>query len=882
MITLDRLRFDSQFMANVAAWERLPSREARYGAFPSALDPRLISTLQSRGISHLYSHQSQAVEAALRGDTKCVAVVTGTASGKTLCYNLPVLHTLLADPTAHALYLFPTKALAQDQANELSQFVSALESHLVTPSPHHPATIAIRTYDGDTPQSQRSSIRKARGVLISNPDMLHTGILPHHTKWASLFSNLRYVVLDELHTYRGVFGSHMANVLRRLKRICAFYGSAPQFICASATIANPKELAEKLIEAPVTLVDQDGSPRVEKVVILYNPPLIDPALGQRRSYLLETQRIAGEFLADDVQTAVFARTRNATEVLLGYVRDEAERQGRDPQLVRGYRGGYLPLERREIERGLRDGSVRGVVATNALELGVDIGQLGAVVIAGYPGTIASLWQQAGRAGRRAETSAVVMVASAAPLDQYLVTHPRYVFERSPEHALINPDNLGLLANHLRCAVFELPFEIGEAFGMFKDMDALLQALAEEGELHQSNGMYRWVADAYPADDISLRSAGDDRIVIQDVSDARARPVVIGEVDRVTAPVRVHEGAVYLHEGRQFLVTHLDWDQGIAEVQAAEVDYFTEAAEAVDVDVVNVYDSHENPISNLQSPITPHAWGELLVTSQPASFRKVKRYTHETLGYGEIHLPAREFQTTGYWLWIPPEAVQQLAEEGILIAPNDYGPNWEQQRNAARVRDGFRCRQCGTPESSSPTGGRVPRSEAEWGGAGGEGRQHDVHHLTPFRAFGYVPGLNENYILANVLDNLITLCRACHRRTEAGRGTQTALGGLAHALGNIAPLFLMCDPRDLSVLSEARSKETRSPTITIYDLVPDGLGFAERLYELHNELLRGALELVSACPCREGCPACVGPVGLEGAETKALTRRLAERLTGNAR
>jgi DEAD/DEAH box helicase domain-containing protein len=881
--TLDRLRFDPQFMANVAAWERLPAREARHGPFPSTLHNSLISNLQSWGIERLYIHQTQAVSAALRGEN--VVVVTGTASGKTLCYNLPVLHTLLSDPDARALYLFPTKALAQDQADELTQFVSALESHLVTPSPRHPGSIAIRTYDGDTPQAQRGSIRKSARVLISNPDMLHTGILPHHTKWESLFSNLRYVVLDELHTYRGVFGSHMANVIRRLKRICAFYGSAPQFICASATISNPQSLAEKLIEAPITLVDEDGSPRAEKIVVLYNPPVIDPALGQRRSYLLETQRLAGEFLADDIQTVMFARTRNAVEVLLGYVRDEAERRGRDPQSVRGYRGGYLPLERREIERGLRDGSVRAVVATNALELGVDIGQLEAAVIAGYPGTIASLWQQAGRAGRRSETSAVLMVASAAPLDQYLVTHPRYVFERSPENALINPDNLALLADHLRCAVFELPFKTGESFGAFKDVDELLEALAEEGELHRSNGTYRWIADTYPADSISLRSATGDRIVIQDVS--AGRPAVVGEVDRATAPVRVHEGAVYLHEGKQFLVTKLDWEQGLAEVQAAEVDYFTEASEAVDIEIVSVFDATEGgpavetlSVTRHSSPVTPHAWGELLVTSQPASYRKVKRYTHETLGYGEIHLPAREFQTTGYWLWIPPEMVRRLAEEGILIAPNDYGPNWEQQRRAARARDGYRCRQCGAPE---PTPSQtLPHFAQQNGGGQGGGRQHDVHHLTPFRSFGYVPGLNENYRLANELDNLITLCRACHSRAEASRGTQTALGGLAHALGNIAPLFLMCDPRDINVLGEPRSKETGAPTITIYDSAPDGLGFAERLYELHDELLRGALDLVCACPCREGCPACVGPVGLEGAETKELTRRLAARLAGSVR
>ncbi len=875
MKTLERLRLDRNFMANVTAWERLTARAARYAPFPAGLHPSLVSSLQSRGIPQLYSHQSQAITAAMRREN--VVVVTGTASGKTLCYNLPVLNTLLAQPDARALYLFPTKALAQDQADELSTLISTLRVQ---------SPISVRIYDGDTPQSQRASIRQASGVLISNPDMLHTGILPHHTKWESLFSNLRYVILDELHTYRGVFGSHWANVLRRLKRICAFYGSQPQFICASATIANPQELAEKLLEASVTLVSDDGSPRAEKHVILYNPPMTDVAQGLRRSYLLETQRVAGEFLRDDVQTAIFARTRNATEVLLGYVRDDAQRTSRDPQAIRGYRGGYLPLERREIERGLREGAVRGVVATNALELGVDIGQLGAVVIAGYPGTIASLWQQAGRAGRRTETSAVVLVASAAPLDQYLATHPRYVFERSPEHALINPDNLALLANHLRCAVFELPFAEGEAFGAFQDVDALLEALAEEGEIHASGRTYRWVGSRYPAEQISLRSATDDRIVIQDVTDANARPIIIGEVDRASAPVRVYAGAVYLHEGRSFIVAKLDWDNGLADVQAAEVDYFTDASEAVEVAVVNVFDA-DQPLAPPPSESSPtgegrvgvgaaRAWGELLLTSQAVSYRKVKRYTHENLGYGEIQLPPREFQTTGYWLWFPPELVDQLAREGLLIGPNSYGPNWEQQRLAARARDDYTCRQCGRSEAPSPGVGTSALGEGDRRLGGG--RQHDVHHITPFRSFGYVPGVNENYLQANDLDNLLTLCRECHTRTERARGTQTALGGLAHALGNVAPLFLMCDPRDLGVVSEPRSKETGAPTITLYDLVPDGLGFAERLYALHHELLRGALELVSACPCKDGCPACVGPVGVEVTDAKELTRRLAARLT----
>lgn len=851
MHTLHRLRTERSFMDNVAAWERLPARPARFGPWPAGLDGRLRAALHSAGIPQLYTHQSQAVAAAQRGEH--VVVVTGTASGKTLCYNLPVLHTLLAEPEARALYLFPTKALAQDQADELGQLITAL-------GPGGPAP-AVRLYDGDTPQAQRPAIRRAAGVLISNPDMLHAGLLPHHPKWAEWLAGLRYVVLDELHVYRGLFGSHLANVLRRLKRLCAFYGARPQFLCASATIANPQDLAQKLLEAPVTLVDDDGAPRAEKHVVVYNPPVLDAVQGTRRSYLLEAQRVAEAFLQDDVQTALFARSRNATELLLGYVRDAAQRAGRDPQAVRGYRGGYLPLERREIERGLRAGEVRGVVATNALELGVDIGRLGAVVMAGYPGTIASAWQQAGRAGRRSETSAVVLVASAAPLDQFIATHPRYLFERSPEHALINPDNLGLLASHLRCAVFELPFAPGEGFGAFTAAAEVLAALAEEGEIHATPNGYRWIGASYPAEAVSLRSATQDRVIIQAVTPGEAvkAPRVIGEVDRATAPIRVHEGAVYLHEGRQYLITRLDWEAGLAEAQPAEVDYFTEASEAVTVDVVNIADAQEAVAPEGAAPQAPaHAWGDLLLTAQASAYRIVRRYTHETLGHGEIGLPAREFQTTGYWLWFPTALAQALQREGIALGPNQYGPNWEQQRGLARARDRYACRQCG-------------RTEAE------VGRQHDVHHQRPFRTFGYIPGVNDHYLAANQLDNLLTLCAACHQRVEAQRGTQTVLGGLANALGNVAPLFLMCDPRDLGVLAEARAKETGAPTITLYDRVPEGLGLAERLFALRGELLRGTRELVAGCPCREGCPACVGPVGLEETDVKALTRRLTERL-----
>jgi len=838
---LEALRFDRQFMANVAAWERLPARPARYADFPSALDPRMIRALRALEIAPLYTHQAEAIEAALNGEN--VVVVTGTASGKTLCYNLPVVQALLADPEARALYLFPTKALAQDQAAALTGLLRALEAVDQVP---------VRTYDGDTPQAERRAIRDQARILITNPDMLHTGVLPHHPRWADLFDHLRWIVVDELHVYRGIFGSNVANLFRRLRRLCRFYGADPRVILTSATIANPKELAERLIEAPVRLVspDLDGSPRAEKHIVIFNPPVVDPALGIRRAYTLEAARLANQFLQRGVQTAVFARARLTTEVMLGYIRDAFEQGGGAREAVRGYRGGYLPLERRAIERGLREGTVRGVVATNALELGVDIGQLGAAVIAGYPGTIASLWQQAGRAGRRSEVSLALLVASAAPLDQFIAAHPAYLFERSPEHGLINPDNLAILLRHVRCAAFELPFQEKEAFGSAGDVKEILEFLAEQGELHASGGAFRWVADAYPAEGVSLRASSEDTVVIQDV--AEGRPVVIGEVDRATAPILLHEGAVYIHEGRTFLVRRLDWENALAEVEPAEVDYYTDAAQTVSLEVIEVFDADESAAAR-------KAHGRARITAQSTSYRKIKRYTHETLGYGQIDLPPREYETTAYWLWIAPEMVRLLEAEGVLLPPNDYGPGWPASSAAARARDGGHCRQCGAPER--------------------EGRANDVHHIRPFREFGYVPGENRNDLSANALDNLITLCPACHHRAESARGARTALGGLAYALSSIAPLFLMCDPRDVGILAEVRSKETRGPTVTLYDSVAEGLGLAERLYELHGELLAGALELVRACACQDGCPACVGPVGPGGREVKVLTARLLETLIG---
>jgi len=840
---LSAFRQDPAFMRCVTAWERIPAWPAHVAPWPTGLDPRLVAAAREQGIEQPYAHQAQAIETSLAG--KHVVVATSTASGKTLAYNLPILHTLLNDPGGCALYLFPTKALAHDQIANLKILMAGLQS-----------PIAVRPFDGDTPSSHRAAIRREARLLVSNPDMLNVGILPHHTRWARFFANLRYVVLDELHTYRGIFGGHVANVLRRLQRICRFYGSEPRFVCASATIANPRELAERLIEAPFALVDDDGAPQGEKHFVCYNPPLLDPQLGIRRSATLAANDIATRFLQADVQTIVFARARLTTEVLLGYLRDAVASAGGDPQKVQGYRGAYLPNERRAIERGLRQGEVRGVVATNALELGIDIGRLSACVMTGYPGTIASAWQQAGRAGRRAGVSAAVLVASASPLDQYLITHPRYFFGQPVEQALLDPDNLAVLVNHLACAAFELPFERGEPFGSFPDAEAILDALAEEDVLHHGNGRYTWIGEGYPAGRLSLRTNTPDNVVIQDVS--ASTPQVIGQMDRPSAPVLIHEGAVYLHGGATYVVESLDWEEGIARGRSSELDYYTRASSTTDVSIVQTSDTMTtDPVS--------HAWGEVLVTSRVSGYRKIKRYTHEMLAWAPIDLPEQELRTMGYWLALSEDLTAKLQESGVLPPPADYGPNWPAQRDAARARDGYRCRQCGAPER--------------------EDRQHDVHHRTPFRSFGYVPGVNDFYKLANRLENLITLCPACHRRVERTRGARGALSGLAYLLRNLAPLHLMCAPGDLGSAVQTRAPETglpahmkgskATPTVTLYDSAPGGAGLSARLYELGDELLAAALDVVRDCPCADGCPGCVGPAGDVDPGTKPLTRQLLE-------
>jgi DEAD/DEAH box helicase domain-containing protein len=735
----------SEMMKNITAWAELPAKEAVYEDFPDFLDERIIKALEGRGVRKLYSHQASAIRAVHEGDS--IVVVTPTASGKTMCYNVPVMDAILKDESSRALFLFPTKALSQDQTTELHELITEAGVDVKT-----------YTYDGDTPQSARKAIRQAGHIVVTNPDMLHSGILPHHTKWTKLFENLKFIVIDEVHHYRGVFGSHLANVIRRLRRICDFYGSKPQFICCSATIANPVELASKIVGEDVRLIDNNGAPTAAKHIIFYNPPVVNRELGIRKSSTLEAKRIAEMFIRNGIQTILFTRSRLLVEVLVTYLREIYHGSSEGEKKVRGYRGGYLPGLRREIEKGLRSGSITGVVSTNALELGIDIGALETCVICGYPGTIASTWQQAGRAGRRSGVSAAVVVASSSPLDQYIINNPDYFFGKSPENGLVNPDNLVILYSHMKCAAFELPFEDGEKFGV--DTTAEILGFMEEAKLVRHVGnRWHWMADVFPADDISLRSASNENFIIIDITDPK--PLVIGEMDRFSAPMLLHEQAIYMHEGIQYQVEELDFDDRKAYVRRVNVDYYTDANLAVDLKVLDVFRKDSTRQVHRST-------GEVSVTALVTMFKKIKLHTHENIGYGPVTLPEMEMHTTAYWVSLP---------EGM-------------------------------------------------------------------------PAMSQTEL-------------------------QNGLLGLSNVLANAAPIYLMCSPGDIRVVHQVRSTFTQRPTVYIYDNYPGGVGFSDKLYELHRELFETAAAMVEGCGCESGCPSCVGPLNeFTGTDDpKELTLRL---------
>ncbi len=747
---LDYLKHNPDFASNVTHWQVMPARPAKYDDYPDGFDPALRAVLESRGVKRLYSHQRRALDLAQAG--KDFVVITPTASGKTMCYNLPVLSEILRDNESRALYLFPTKALSSDQVAELYEIIKAMD-----------APIKAFTFDGDTPVSARKAIRQAGHIVVTNPDMLHAGILPHHTKWVKLFENLKYIVIDEIHAYRGVFGSNLANVIRRLKRICEFYGAHPQFICCSATIANPRELAERLTGRPMELIAESGAPTGEKHVIFYNPPVVNRQLNIRDSALKQTFGISRLLLKNGVHSIVFARSRLMVEVLARRLKDQCRNALGEAPNVRAYRGGYLPSLRHQIEQELRAGQVDIVVSTNALELGIDIGRLDVCVLCGYPGTIASTWQQAGRAGRRQGVSALIMVATSSPLDQYIIAHPEYFFSQPPEHALINPDNLYILLNHFKCAAYELPFEDGEQFGDVEATPELLEYLCEQNILNHVGNRYYWTAEEFPQAGISLRSASDQNFMIIDISVPGKRRV-IGEMDRFTVPMLLHQYAIYLHEGRQYQVEELDFDDKKAYVRAVDVDYYTDANLTVTMKVLDVF--REKP------GVMAKAAGEVLVSSIVTLFKKMKLDTQENLGWGPVTLPELEMQTTACWWTLPDSIADKYTREEL----------------------------------------------------------------------------------------------------------QGAMVGISHIIEHIAPVFLMCSPRDIGVVYHVRDPFTNRPTLFLYDNCAGGVGLSDRVYEMDDELFKEARRMLMDCPCADGCPSCVGPPSDVGAGGKRIAIELLGELT----
>ncbi|MGE8204289.1 DEAD/DEAH box helicase [Heyndrickxia sp. NPDC080065] len=726
------LKEDADISRHIVHWNTLEEKKEKIVPLPESIHPQIKISLENRGISNLYTHQRSAFDQAMQG--KSFVAVTPTASGKTLCYNLPVLQTIMNEPNSRALYMFPTKALAQDQKSEINEFIQE-------------AGVQIKsyTYDGDTPSNIRQKVRTAGHIVITNPDMLHSAILPHHTKWVAFFENLKFIIIDELHIYRGVFGSHVANVIRRLKRICKYYGSDPVFICTSATIANPKELAEKLTGEPINLIDNNGAPSGKKHFLFYNPPIVNKPLNIRRSATLEVSHFARELLKQKIQTIVFARSRVRVEIILTYLQEAIVHQI-GPKSIQGYRGGYLPAQRREIEKGLRNGEILGVVSTNALELGVDIGSLQVCIMTGYPGTIASAWQQAGRAGRRHGESLVILVASSSPLDQYIIDHPEYFFNQSPETARINPDNLVILVDHVKCAAYELPFKKGEGFGEI-EIDDILEFLVDERVLHYRGEKWYWMNDSFPAHNISLRSASQENVIIIDITET-ANVKVIGEMDQFSAMTLLHDEAIYLHQGIQYQVEKLDWEEKKAFVREVDVDYYTDANLAVQLKVLEE-DKHKL-ITNAHV-----YYGDVTVQAMATIFKKIKFNTHENIGSGPIHLPEQELHTNAAWFSFESTLSEGQLEEGLK--------------------------------------------------------------------------------------------------------------GVAHALNAIVPLFVMCDPHDIHVVPQIKAIHNEKPTIFLYDRYPGGIGLSEKVYENILDIMKKTEDMVSHCPCDNGCPSCIG---LEGTSSKS--------------
>lgn len=817
---ISQIKNDSTFSENVVFWKEESPQYPSPCEYPEWITADLVNSLRNIGINHLYTHQYDAIQLVHSG--KNVVITTGTASGKSLCYQIPILDQLLRNNQSTALLFFPTKALTYDQLKTFTNILGNIEEDF----DRNLAAI----YDGDTPTSQRSLIRQKTRILLTNPDMLNIGILPHHTNWAQFFENLKYVVIDEIHLYKGVFGSHIANLVRRLKRILDFYGAKPQFIMTSATIANPIELAENLVEEEVHLVEKDGSPKGQKNFLIYNPPMINQDLGIREGVVFTSTKIASLLLYFDIQTLIFCQTRRFVEIL---VREIKETNPGFMNKIRGYRSGYLKMDRREIETGLKNGTIRLTVATNALELGVDIGGVDAVLLAGYPGSICSLRQRIGRGGRTNQSSVAILIASMNPLDQYLARNPQYLVDRPLEQALINPNNPLILLPHIKSAAFELPFKKDDSFGKLQwdVLDEYMQYLCSDGVLQNRRDRYYWLSETYPSNDYSLRSTLSQTVLIQYLQNDEVE--TIGEVDYNSALWMVHPGAVYLQDGLSFYVKDLDLEKGIATLVDHIAEYITEPVQSQDIEILS-----EN--KNIEREYYTLHYGEIEVKSKVTGYKKVQNKTREVLIIENLDLPETKLQTTGLWLEINSKCIEKMRTESLWLSDvNDYGKEWNKTRERIRQRDLYTCQSCGRVES---------------------GNAFHVHHKIPFKSFVSIDKANEE-------NNLITLCSVCHRLAELNIRMRSALSGLRYVLSNLAPLLVLSEYSDLGSYAEPNAKYANmNPVIMIYDAIPAGIGLSNALYEKIDDLLERSMVLINQCECQDGCPSCVGPtseLGLGG-------------------
>jgi DEAD/DEAH box helicase domain-containing protein len=781
----------------------LPARRAVEAGRPSDLPDGVRAALDTRGVTRLYRHQRDAFDAITSG--RDVLLTTGTASGKSLAYQMPIVSAQAQDQDATALLLFPTKALTRDQAGALAAFTHAAGLNAGR----------VATYDADTPTHTRPGVRRDARSLLTNPDMLHAGILPHHPLWQRFLENLRVVVVDELHSYRGVFGAHVAGVLRRLMRLAQQYGADPRVVATSATLGNPLEHAGRMLGRNVQLIDRDDAPHPERDVTIARTPVVSERTGIRRPVLGEAASIARALAADGLQVLMFAGSRQGVEQAVLQLRP-------DVPSVRSYRSGLKAGERHAIEAAMRSGTARVVVATNALELGIDVGSVDAVVLAGYPGSTASMLQQFGRAGRRDAPGLGVMVLGSGPMDQYLAAHPNVLFGGAPERALVNPDHLLVALDHLRCAAFERPLPLSAAYGGLaaEDVQALATHLADAGELHVADGHAYWVGSAYPAEGVSLRRLGRDDVTLQ-TQEGR----VVGLVDGPSARWMVHPGAVYVHDGRPYNVMQLDLDAHVAMLRETDGARLTRANREADV-------RPAGPLTCAAHAGADVRRGEVDVDERVTGYRVIERKTGRTLSRHALDLPPTRLRTLGYAVAPDAALLERLRREGAWGSDaNDYGPGWPRVKTRALERDGHACSACGST---------VPPLH--------------VHHRTPFRAFATAAD-------ANRLDNLVTLCPSCHRKAEREVPVRSSLAAVAHVLRSLLPIWLLVDTRDVRVQADPASAMVDGrAALVITETIPGGVGLVDAVAEVHAPLMAAAKETVAACTCTDGCPSCVGPAG----------------------